>query len=117
MAEIDTRPANCRHRLQDEGKAYPRSSCSHCGKTITTGLGRACTLGVVGGVPLKTAPASRPLLELEGALRLIARVHLRADDQLGFYIVHGATPEMWVDHDAYARAWETVFNALGGVIE
>lgn len=46
---IDTRPANCRHRLQDEGKAYPRSSCTHCGKTVTTGLGKSCTLGMVGG--------------------------------------------------------------------
>lgn len=49
MAEIDTRPANCRHRLQDEGKAYPRSSCTHCGKSVMNGLGVACTLGVVGG--------------------------------------------------------------------
>lgn len=117
MNPIDTRPANCRHRLQDEGKSYPRSSCTHCGKGIFTGLGVACTLGVVGGVPLQTVPQSRPLLELEGALRMLSRVHLRPDSSLGFYIVHGAAPEMWVDRDAYARAWETVFNALGGVIE
>lgn len=39
----DKRPANCRHRLQDEGKSYPRSGCAACGKTITTGLGRECT--------------------------------------------------------------------------
>lgn len=39
----DRRPANCRFRLQDEGRAYPRSSCAACGKTITTGLGVACT--------------------------------------------------------------------------
>ena len=38
----DTRPVSCRHRLQDEGKAYPRSSCAACGATITTGLGRYC---------------------------------------------------------------------------
>jgi len=24
------RPANCRNRLRDEGKPYPRSGCSHC---------------------------------------------------------------------------------------
>lgn len=41
-----TRPANCRFRLQDEGKSYPRSSCAACGKTISTGLGNHCTLGV-----------------------------------------------------------------------
>jgi chorismate-pyruvate lyase len=38
----DPRPVNCRHRLQDEGKAYPRSSCTACGATIATGLGRSC---------------------------------------------------------------------------
>lgn len=24
------RPANCRNRLRDEGKVYPRSGCDHC---------------------------------------------------------------------------------------
>jgi hypothetical protein len=38
----DPRPINCRFRLVDEGKAYPRSSCTGCGRTITTGLGRSC---------------------------------------------------------------------------
>lgn len=38
----DYRPVNCRFRLQDEGKAYPRSSCAACGRGITTGLGKAC---------------------------------------------------------------------------
>ena len=42
----DTRPLNCRFRLQDEGKPYPRSGCSACGKRITTGLGKACSVGV-----------------------------------------------------------------------
>lgn len=42
---MDNRPAQCRFRLQDEGKGYPRSSCSACGKTITTGLGTHCTAG------------------------------------------------------------------------
>lgn len=40
---MDSRPTNCRFRLQDEGKAYPRSSCQSCGKSITTGLGTECT--------------------------------------------------------------------------
>lgn len=40
--QSDPRPQGCRFRLQDEGRAYPRSGCAACGKTITTGLGRAC---------------------------------------------------------------------------
>lgn len=43
---MDTRPANCRFSLQDEGKSHPRSACAACGKTITTGLGRCCTVTV-----------------------------------------------------------------------
>lgn len=39
---IDERPANGRFRLQDEGKAYPRSSCQACGRTVITGLGNSC---------------------------------------------------------------------------
>lgn len=41
---VDTRPAACRFRLADEGKAYPKSSCTACGKGIATGLGRHCTV-------------------------------------------------------------------------
>lgn len=40
--QADKRPANCRHRLYDEGKAYPRSGCDGCGQTIFTGLGATC---------------------------------------------------------------------------
>lgn len=40
----DTRPANCRFRLRDEGKAYPRSGCLACGKTPMTGLGSSCSM-------------------------------------------------------------------------
>lgn len=40
---MDKRPANCRFRLQDEGKPYPRSSCTACGKSVATGLGSHCT--------------------------------------------------------------------------
>lgn len=29
--EQGNRPANCRNRLRDEGKAYPRSGCASCG--------------------------------------------------------------------------------------
>lgn len=39
----DHRPSQCRFRLRDEGKAYPRSSCDACGKTVFIGLGTYCT--------------------------------------------------------------------------
>lgn len=42
---MDSRPLNCRFRLQEEGKSYPRSSCVACGKNIGTGLGASCTKG------------------------------------------------------------------------
>lgn len=38
----EARPVDCTFRLQDEGKPYPRSGCAHCGRTITSGLGRQC---------------------------------------------------------------------------
>lgn len=28
---VEKRPANCRNRLRDEGKAYPKSGCASCG--------------------------------------------------------------------------------------
>jgi hypothetical protein len=34
----DTRPTNCRFRLQAEGKPYPRSGCTGCGRSILNGL-------------------------------------------------------------------------------
>lgn len=34
----DTRPASCRERLREEGKAYPKSGCTACGANIATGL-------------------------------------------------------------------------------
>jgi len=40
--KVETRPDNCRHRLQEEGKSYPRSSCRACGKTVASGLGTKC---------------------------------------------------------------------------
>ena len=39
---LDPRPYDCRFRAQQEGRPYPRSSCTACGKTILTGLGRRC---------------------------------------------------------------------------
>ncbi len=42
----DKRPVNCRFRLQDEGKPYPRSSCFSCGAKLAT-LGSEC--GLVAG--------------------------------------------------------------------
>jgi hypothetical protein len=30
MPKEDTRPANCRFRLRDEGKPYPRTGCMVC---------------------------------------------------------------------------------------
>ena len=32
-ASTDERPENCRDRLQDEGKPYPKSGCEACGWT------------------------------------------------------------------------------------
>lgn len=43
---MDTRPAQCRFRLQEEGKPYPKSACVACGKTIITGLGNHCAVTV-----------------------------------------------------------------------
>lgn len=40
----DKRPVGCRFRLVDEGKPYPRSSCTICGKGVMTGLGRECSM-------------------------------------------------------------------------
>lgn len=41
-SSIDNRPSNCRFRLKDEGKGYPKSGCQACGKNIMTGLGKEC---------------------------------------------------------------------------
>lgn len=63
---MDTRPANCRFRLQEEGKPYPRSSCEACHKTITTGLGTHCTVasGAVGAVEDFSGVMLQPILDL-----------------------------------------------------
>jgi hypothetical protein len=37
----DNRPTNCRFRLLDEGKPYPKSGCTACGADLRT-LGKSC---------------------------------------------------------------------------
>jgi hypothetical protein len=41
QGNVDARPADCRFRLKDEGKPYPRSGCRACGANLTT-LGNYC---------------------------------------------------------------------------
>lgn len=43
----DARPASCRFRLRGEGRAYPKSGCGGCGRSVTTGLGSHCTFADV----------------------------------------------------------------------
>lgn len=38
---MDIRPSNCRFRLKDEGKPYPRSSCKACKRGLMQ-LGNEC---------------------------------------------------------------------------
>lgn len=60
---VDHRPVNCRFRLQDEGKPYPRSGCASCGATVTTGLGRVCPYvrsGVVTSSPIEVGRRDWP---------------------------------------------------------
>jgi hypothetical protein len=38
----ERRPPRCRFRLIDEEKPYPKSSCEACGRSVLTGLGKAC---------------------------------------------------------------------------
>lgn len=38
----DNRPTNCRERLREEGKPYPRSSCQGCGGSIRNGITSNC---------------------------------------------------------------------------
>lgn len=42
VQQDDSRPLNCRFRLMDEGKPYPRSRCGGCQRTIMSGLGAKC---------------------------------------------------------------------------
>lgn len=64
----DARPANCRFRLQEEGKAYPRSRCTACGRSALTGLGNSC------GAVRNTSPLVLSRIEeLERAVRDLRR--------------------------------------------
>lgn len=72
----DIRPDTCRFRLHDEGKAYHRSGCTACGRTITTGLGTRCAYGVPGqavGIDLATKPDQQVEGIVQGA-KLVAGV-------------------------------------------
>ena len=69
----DTRPTTCRHRLMDEGKPYPRSSCQACARTIRSGLGNACSLGALTG---PASPNDRALLEMAVEALMDATAHL-----------------------------------------
>lgn len=62
----DIRPTNCRFRLEEEGKSYPKSSCQACGATIIN-LGKSCPL---------TNTVSKPV-SLEG-LNAKATIHFSA---------------------------------------
>lgn len=62
---IDNRPAECRFRLQDEGKPYPRSFCRACGRSIFRGLGNHCRLADL-------TPSPEVVKELVEALRWIS---------------------------------------------
>lgn len=72
----DPRPANCRFRLQDEGKPYPRSSCQACGASIMTGLGKSCNqmpsvMPVVSVKEMKTSAGSDYFVHIRVADREI----------------------------------------------
>lgn len=70
----DPRPVNCRHRLQDEHKPYPRSSCQACGATVMTGLGKSC----------KQMPSVMPVVsvqEMQTSAGADYFVHIRVADR------------------------------------
>lgn len=66
VAPTDARPPGCRFRLIDEGKPYPRSGCTACGKTIMTGLGRVCDVPA----PKSISPVDVDALSLQAADRI-----------------------------------------------
>lgn len=80
----DTRPTNCRFRLQDEGKVYPRSSCNACGRNILTGLGNKCNVTPVDPMPRPTTeltPLDNLALAVLVEARAIARTQSLAEAQ------------------------------------
>lgn len=88
--EIDPRPLNCRFCLQEEGKAYPRSSCKACGRGIADGLGRECadhprtsaSTVVVGSAADKDAKRERLRARLDQALDEISDEGVFSPDQI-----------------------------------
>ncbi len=82
----DPRPTNCRFRRQEEGKSYPRSSCTACGKGIITGLGNSCSV-------VDTDTPKDPALTIENmdwklvenACRAYCRMIKVNPDQVGYF--------------------------------
>lgn len=73
----DHRPANCRFRLQDEGKPHPRSSCQHCGRSVVSGLGTKCQYDIdaLGGEVSRPAPKPDPR---KAQVELVAHLNMLA---------------------------------------
>lgn len=74
----DTRPAECRFRLQDEAKPYPRSSCRACGKNIKTGLGTTCTVPPM--MQPDIAPPQSDATPIDHVAALLAQGWTKRDD-------------------------------------
>lgn len=55
----------------------------------------------------------RPPMTLIEALGILSRVHTRDDDQLGYVVMMGASPEY--DGHRYIEAWGVVRQLLGGL--
>jgi hypothetical protein len=51
-------------------------------------------------------------MDLENAFRLLAKVHTKDDEKVGFQVLMGATPFEFEDSD-YCQAWATVRSYLG----
>lgn len=45
------------------------------------------------------------------AIQIVARVHTRDDDEIGFVVEMGATPRY--DHNRYVKAWGTIRREAG----
>lgn len=93
----DMRPHNCRFRLQDEGKAYPRSSCSACKKTIMTGLDKNCT-----------HPTPAPSTEQKGEAVAHPLASWPDGLPLGLYVIHwksGGSSEAAIGMQSDGTRW------------
>jgi hypothetical protein len=71
----DARPIRCRFRLQDEGRAYPRSSCEACGRTVMSGLGKECQAVRAADV---TSQGTAAAATGQGAFATLSQVNLGA---------------------------------------